>query len=180
MKKLTPFLMLAGLVLLAGCSSPWKVVRKAQTNPFTKQERYVVSETKTNNLQVGQLAESVYTSQIGSAEKRRWRIGKTVFGKAFAGALKLNAKGLNVAIHKKVKPRDFQVYSNLYFVSPYNAGKNTMVKVRVRLMQRNKTFDVLLLQISVPTSKGQIGNRLKYAGATLGKHVAKYLLGRVR
>ena len=180
MKKLTPFLTLAGFVLLAGCSSPWKVVRKAQTNPFTKQSSYVVSKTKTNNLQVGEMAEAVYTSQIGATEKSRWRIAKTLFGKAFGAALKRSAKGFNLKVHKRVRPSDFQVFSNLYFVSPYSADKNTMVKIRVRLMKRNKTLDILLLNFEVPKGKGLIGNRMKFAGVKLGQHVAKYLEKRAR
>lgn len=178
-KKVVLSLSLFAFVGLTGCSSPWKVVRKAQTNPFTKSEAYVASPTKTKGLQVGELAEGVYLRQIGSAERRRWRVGKNVFSKAFARAIKANVKGLNVMVHKPVKPSNFHVYSQLYFVSPYAANKSTKAKIRVRLMQRNKTFDILLLNIEVP-AKGRIGRRMQQAGAELGKRVAKYLSERAR
>lgn len=179
-KQLFQYLALVSFVGLAACSSPWKVVRKAETNPFTKSERYVVTEVKTNNLQVGDLAEAVYLNQIGSAERRRWRVGKSVFTKSYGEALKANLKGMQVAVTGKVKPNDFQVYTQMYFVSPFTENQNTKVKIRVRLMQRNKTYDVLLLQYEVPKSKGRIGNRLKAAGAEFGKRLAKYLNERVR
>lgn len=172
-------LSLIAFVGLTGCSSPWKVVKKAQTNPFTKSEMYTVSKTKANNLSVGEMAEGVYLQQIGSQEQKRWRVGKSVFSNAFAKAIKTHVKGLNVGVHKPVKPNHFHIYSELYFASPYSENKGTMVKIRVRLMQRNRTFDILLLQFEAP-AKGRIGRRMQVAGAELGKRLAKYLNERVR
>lgn len=179
-KNLLTLLSLVGFVTLSACAAPWKVVQQSPTNPFTKSETYTVSPANTDGMQVGELAEKVYMEQIGGEEQKRWRVGKQVFSKAFAEAISANAKGLNIGVLTPVSPRHFQVYSKLYFVSPFAADKGTMVKIRVRLLQNNRTFDVLLLQYEVPTNKGAIGNRLQAAGEEFGKRIAKYLNERVR
>lgn len=171
---------LLGFVAMTACAAPWKVVQQAPTNPFTKSETYTVTAVNTEGLQVGELAEKVYTDQIGSAEQQRWRVGKEVFSKAFATAIKTNAEGFNVGALTALSPRHFQVFCQMFFVSPYVADKGTQVKIRVRLMQNNRTFDVLVLEYEVPSNKGKIGNRLQAAGEEFGKRIAKYLKERAR
>ena len=179
LSKSFPFTLIIVFSLLTGCSSSWKVVTKAKPNPFSQNQHYFVSQTDFQNLEVGASSEAAFLSSQNAKAKAKWKADKSFFSRDFQRSAKRNSAPLKMAAGRP-NPKTFVISPNLYWIDPGSASKDTKLKLRVRYQKRNKTYDVITMEIKVKAKIGSFSKHLRYAAKELGKRAAKYLLKRAK
>lgn len=177
--KSMPFALIVAVSFLTGCSSSWKVVKKADPNPFVKSQRYFVNATNFQGLQVGKVSEADYLSDKNAGAQNKWKADKAIFSRDFQRAAKRNSAPLKM-IAGRPNPRTFVISPNLYWIEIGSATKDTKIKLRVRYQKRNRSYDVITMEIKVPAKTGSFSKHLRFAAKELGKRAAKYLLKRAK
>ena len=178
LSKSFPLAIVLAFSVLTGCSS-WKVVKKAKPNPFLKSLRYFVSQYTVQDLQVGKVSEEDFLKSKNAKEQAKWKADTYTFSRDFQRAAKTHSAPLKM-VAGRPNPKTFVMSPNLYWIEPGSASKATKLKVRIRYQKRNKTYDLITMEIKVPAKTGSFSKHLRYAAKELGKRAAKYLLKRAK
>ncbi len=162
--------------LLAGCSSPWKVIRQADPNPLKKDYPYFVNPVVFSNVQIGDIPESVYLRQLDPKSQEDWKLTKLNFSKAFQEAAARYAGNLKLV--QKPTPQTFVILPEAVKIQRGDSDLPTSIKLKVSIKRKAKVYDVIEISTSVPASAGSFSERLKIAADKLAQIAMKYVNSR--
>jgi hypothetical protein len=161
------------------CGSPWKVLRKSDPNPFSKQTLFSIGSAYYRGLQVGSAPEDVHKQTLTAGATKQWESDKRFFSRDYRKAVKANTQGLRIAA--RVMPKAFIVKPNVLLITIGNGKKNLKVKLQVRIEKKNSLYELIEMMIEVkPGEAPTFSQRFRLAGKKAGELTAKYLKERAK
>ena len=179
------WLMVVVPMVLAGCGSPWVIVKQGNPNPLTPATQFAVENTTFNQLEVGKKTEGDYLAGKTSEQQQSFQNDKNAFGGGFTTGVQKGRATLDIAGPDQLAGR-FVVHSNVTFLEPgnFNGFINLATQMRTHVVitdPSNAPIDeidvhcVVGADIYHPT----VGARVSECGRLTGNYAARYLRQRV-
>jgi hypothetical protein len=180
---LSSLFVIAFALLVSACGPRWTVIRQAVPDPFVGQRQFVIEAIHFDNLMVGDKTERDYLAGKEGDQAASFSADKADMATRYAEALISASEGLQF-------PHDpsqggFIVRPIVSFIEPgfyAFASHPTEVHMRVQLLNaQGQVLDEIAVRSSIPAgiTNPASGNRIRQAGADLGRVTAKYLKSRV-
>ncbi|MCB9637995.1 MAG: hypothetical protein H6727_03710 [Myxococcales bacterium] len=181
MQKYWNLLWFVGLfVATTGCSSPVKVVRETNPNPFNASTRLMAKKLIFREMKVDNGFEADFVTSQGPQFKEKWTSEKEFLAKIFRDSLRKSAPTVKIYVSKE-SPDMFIVRPQIKEMSPGGSGKPCKMLLEVRLLQGNATRDII--QVSAETKSdgnfADLQKRIRETVRKLGEYTAGYLKKRL-
>lgn len=181
MQKYWNLLWLVGLFVAAtGCSSPVKVVRETNPNPFTASTRLMAKKLIFREMKVDNGFEADFIASQGPEFKAKWETEKEFLAKIFRDSLRKNAPTVKIYVSQEA-PDMFILRPQIKEMSPGGPGKPCKIMIQMRLLQGNATRDIIEVRAETKADGefADLQKRIRETVRKLGEYTAGYLKKRL-
>lgn len=184
MKRLA-WLMVVVPMVVAGCGSPWVIVRQGNPNPLTPATQFAIDNTTFSQLEVGKKTEGDYLAGKTAEQQQSFQNDKMAFTGGFSTGMQGQRGTLDIAAADQLAGR-FVVHSNVTFLEPgnFNGFYNLATQMRTHVVitdPSNAPIDEIEIRCVVGADlyHPSVGVRVTECGRLTGKYAARYLRQRV-
>ncbi len=162
---------------LTACSSPWKVVRQADPNPFDSYAQFKAMQLDFSQMQ--------FDGDPNQTKSKEFSTDKSFMARDFQRSMLNSLQGKGIKIFTgKAAPNIFVIRPMLLYLRPGTKEEASKSELTVQLLKNNKILDVIKFEASTkpdpdkPATMTRNG-RMRADANKLGEYVAKYLIKRV-
>ena len=184
MKRLA-WLMVVVPMVLAGCGTPWVVLRQGAPSPLTPATQFAIDNTTFNELAVGKKSEAEYLGGKTAEQAQSFQNDKMAFVGGFSTGMQARRGTLDIGAADQLAGR-FIVHSNVTFLEPgnFNGFYNLATQMRTHVLitdPNNTPIDEIEIRCVVPADlyRPSVGVRVSECGRITGNYAARYLRQRV-